>query len=349
MPRLTFITVTGLAALGAITSTRADLNTLGIFNGNVGLSVDAIGSAEDPVGKIRAEIPDGATVLAAYLYSAGTPYPWYPNGGGAPSPQTLGEYNTAGITLGGQAVNFTGIVGATSDRADVGQWYTGKADVTSQVQSLLQPGKSSYLWDVSEGTLNDRIDGELLAVVYSDPSLPKGSVVLLDGGQRTGGELKNVGFSAPLGDATAPGFKADMSLGISFSLGDSQNNIIDVNGTRLTSSAGGYDDGVNLDGGLITAGGIGDSNANPVSPFSTDSSQDDELYSLKSLLHTGDTGLTIFTQNPSNDDNIFFAALNIQVDVGGVVDVPLPDSGSTLPLLAFGAASLPLLARKKTR
>src|SRR5207302_1542129 len=106
-----------------------------------------------------------------------------------------------------------------------------------------------------------------------------------------GGETKQITFNSPLGDTSAPGFTVDMSLGISFSTGEAQRNIVNVNATRLTSSAGGYDDGILADGGLITAGGIGDSNANP-DPFSTNANLDDELYSLKTFLHTGDSGMT---------------------------------------------------------
>jgi len=295
-------------------SSLADLNTVGIWNGNVGLSVDAVGSNGVPVGNIQAYIPDGSTIEAAYLYSAGTPYPWYSN-----SPQTVVDYNGAGITLAGNAItNFTKIVGATAlpSRPDLGTFYTGRADVTDLVKTLATGGPN-YSWSVGEGNaLNSRIDGEVLAIVYSNTSLPKGSVVLLDGGQKTGGETTTVNFGKPLGDVTDPSFFANMSLAISFSTGGSQHSQIDINGTRLSTSAGGYDDGTLADGGLITAGGIGDSILNPPDSFATgDSSYDDELYGLNSFLTEGDTGFTIFTQNPSNDDNIFFMGLNISAEV----------------------------------
>ena len=345
MPR--FALISGLSVIAALSNARADLNTLGVFTGNVGLSIDAIGSGENPVGLIQAQIPTDATIKAAYLYSAGTPYPYYPNAQPPASPTSLADYNTSPITVAGMPITFTDLVGAVSSRPDIGQWFTARADVTSLINSLRVSGKSDYQWPVTEGTLNNRIDGEVLAIVYESPSLPKGNVVLLDGGQNTGGETKQITFTSPLSDTSAPGFIADMSLGISFS-GDSpdQRSIVNVNGSRLTSSAGGYDDGIPADGGLITAGGIGDSNANPP-PFSTDTSLDDELYSLKTFLNTGDTGMTIFTQNPSNDDNIFFLGLRISADVGDVIEVPAPDGGSTLPLLGVGMASLALISRRK--
>jgi len=70
------------------------LTLAGSWNGNVGLSVDGIGSNASPVGDVQATIPVGATILKAFLYSAGTPFPWYPD-----SPTTLAAYNGAGKYL----------------------------------------------------------------------------------------------------------------------------------------------------------------------------------------------------------------------------------------------------------
>ena len=49
--------------------------------------------------------------------------------------------------------------------------------------------------------------------------------------------------------------------------GSAQSSLVDVNGTRLTSCAGNYDDGFGSDGALITVGGVGDSTANPTDPL----------------------------------------------------------------------------------
>lgn len=318
------------------------LAPINVWSGNVGLSIDAIGSNYSPVGSIQAQIPSGATILAAYLYSVGTPYPWYSN-----SPTTVADYNGAGVTLAGNSItNFDTIVGAVSDRPDIGRWYTGRADVTSLMQSLATGGPN-YSWSVSEGSaLNNQIDGEVLAIVYEQASLPLSSVLLLDGGQDTGGETTNVNFSSLLGDVTDPGFFADMSLAISFSTGSSQISEIDINSTRMTSSAGGLDDGlIYADGSLITAGGIGDSNSNPVSPFSN-VSPDDELYSLTPFLNTGDSGFNIFTVNPSNDDNIFFMGLHMTAEIEPVEPIPEP---GTLLLLGTGLAGLAGYFRRRKK
>ena len=110
----------------------AQLTTSGTWTGRVGLSVDGVGSNNAAVGNVQAVISFGATILQAYLYSAGMPTGQY-----ASSPRTLADYNSSGITLAGTSINFFDtLVGATSPRADIGRWFTARADVTSLVQSL---------------------------------------------------------------------------------------------------------------------------------------------------------------------------------------------------------------------
>jgi hypothetical protein len=340
--------LTGVLSLVA-SEASAVLAPSDIFRGHVGLSVDAVGSNNSPVGQIQAQIPAGATVLKAYLYAAGTPYPWYPNAGAPASPQTVADYNGAGITLDGTPVtNFSKIVGAVSDRPAIGQWYTGRADVTSLVQSLATAGPS-YNWTYTEGSaLNNRIDGGVLVIAYEHASLPEGSVVILDGGQDTGGETTTVNFADPLGDVTDPAFFADMSLAISFSTAGTQVSSIDINGTRLASGAGGLDDGQYYDGGLITAGGVGDTNANPADPYST-STPDDELYSLVPFLSEGDTSFTIFTENPTDDDNIFFMGLGISANVGSVGVIPEPTGFVVWSLLGAVALGFGWYRRRRAK
>jgi len=340
--------VASVATFGMVAVANAGLSPVGIWNGNVGLSLDAVGSNNDPVGNIRADIPVGATVLAAYLYSAGTPFPWYSN-----SPQTLSDYNTSGITLNGTPItDFSAIVGASAlpARPDLGNFFTGRANVTSLIQSLATGGPD-YSWSVQEGTLNDRIDGEVLAVVYSAPTQPTGSVVLLDGGLNTSGETTSIGLGAPLTGVTDPGFSATMSLADSFSYdsggpGDSQYSDIDVNGTRLTSAAGGFGNlGNPYDGGLINVGSSFNPVENPADPFSHDTSKDDLRYNLQPFLSNGDTSFTIFSDNPSNDDNIFMMGLQLTATVTSV-NHGVPDLGSTALLLSLAVGGLAAARRR---
>lgn len=109
-----------------------------------------------------------------------------------------------------------------------------------------------------------------------------------------------------------PDTRLEMSLGISYSFqtgGIQQFSQIDVNGNRLTTSAGGEDDGMARNGGLITVGGRGDSVANPSNPTSRPNHprSDDELYDLRPFVDNGDTNVQVATSNPSRDDNVFLA------------------------------------------
>ncbi|MEY4429850.1 MAG: hypothetical protein RLZZ182_2539, partial [Pseudomonadota bacterium] len=321
----------------ATPTAQAALTTAAAYTGKVGLSVDGVGSTNAVTGDISALIPVGAKIEAAYFYAAGTPYPWYGS-----SPRTLDAYNAAGISLNGQTINnFSTLVGATSTRADLGTWYTARADVTSQVQSWVSGAStSSFSWQATEGNLSQYIDGTMLAVVYSHSSLAQGSVVLLDGGQATGGETTNVSLSQPLSDPNAADFVAQFGIASSFSC-CTQASSIDINGHSLTQYAGSYDDGAMLaDGSLFTVGGIGDDPSNNVGSYE----QDDELYDLRPYLTQGDTSFKIFTRNPTNDDNIFFASLYTTAEVAAVNGNPVVTSVPEPQTYALMAACLGLLA-----
>jgi hypothetical protein len=105
-----------------------------------------------------------------------------------------------------------------------------------------------------------------------------------------------------------------MGLGISFGFqGGDQYSIVDINGTRLTTSAGGQDDGQAANGALITVGGIGDLNTNPANPFALPVNEfsDDELYSLLPLITNATVNILVNTLNPSNNDNVFLSYFEI--------------------------------------
>lgn len=331
---LHLLAASALCALSGAAS--AQLTTAGTWTGRVGLSVDGVGSNNAAVGNVQAVIPVGATILQAYLYSAGMP-----QGQSASSPTTLADYNTSGITLNGTAINFFDtLVGATSPRANIGRWFTARADVTALVKSLTAgAATSNFSWAVQEGLLNTTIDGEVLAIVYSDPSRPLGSVALLNGGQNTGGETSTVNFGTPLTDPTAASFQAELGLGISFSCCD-QKSTVKINGSLLTDNAGNFDDGTGQNGGLITVGGLGDPTANGQSY-----ANDHELYDLRPFLSTGDTSFSIFTQNPTNDDNIFFASLYVTAEIKDVTpNIPEPE---TYALMLAGLGVVAAVARKR--
>jgi len=131
------------------------------------------------------------------------------------------------------------------------------------------------------------------------------------------GDAFSLGLADPV-DKTDPGFGLEFALGISFgSQPSGQVSLIDVKGQRLSSSAGGQDDGLRANGALITVGGIGDDPGNPADPFAgaSDTSTDDERYTLDPFVNDGGTDILVETVNPSNDDNIFFASLSLGATV----------------------------------
>lgn len=294
-------------------------------DGQVTLSLDAAGTNDYAGRTIRVDKPDGATVRKAFLFAASTGFTEYvPTGGD--------------VTLDGHA--FSWIPGDTIwngiDSVNVA------ADVTTLVKSKIDAAPAGEVdFNVNEPRNTYNMDGEILAVVFDDPSAPvTNSVTLMYGAQDTSGDSFDVSFGSPL-DTSDPNLALDLSLGISYGFQpDGQYSEVDVNGNEMTSSAGGQDDGEGENGALITVGGIGDSNDNPPDPTATDDTClsaegdpaprcDDELYSLLPFVSNGDTGLTIDTYNPSADDNIFFAAL-VAHDASAVVvrDLALgPDSG----------------------
>src|SRR5207249_12173061 len=131
-------------------------------------------------------------------------------------------------------------------------------------------------------------------------------IAFLEGASSATGDATTFTFVNPV-DTGIPGFEALMSLGIGFSYQPGEQvSLVDGNGRRLSSSAGGQDDGDGYNGALITVGGLGDSPTNPA-PFapSTDVRTDDELYDL-ALGNSADptpfllNGQTSFTVTPSN-------------------------------------------------
>ena len=189
------------------------------------------------------------------------------------------------------------------------------ADVTNIVKPKVDAAAAGKInFTLAEGDNNGAIDGEVLAVVFRTPSdKEKRTIVLMFGGQQLAGDRFELTLAEPI-DPKARGAFANMGLGISYSYQPGnqpvdQYSIININGQRVSTSAGGQDDGSLTNGALITAGGLGDSKANPVDPNAppTDTRTDDEMYNLLKFLNAKTTKILVDTTNPSDDDNIFFA------------------------------------------
>lgn len=325
-----------IAGLFRPTAADAGLTVFQTFVGTVGVSTDGFGSLSQ-TGTISASVPVGATVLAAYLYTS-----------------TFDNGTLAGVggTLNGSAVAYTNL---GTDFASCCQLTAGRADVTGIVKPVIDGGAGGiYNFTVTE--TSDSQDGEALVVVYSLPSLAEATVGIVDGFAAVTGDSTSINFSEPL-DPTAPGFFAEMALGIGFSCCFSQQSTVRVNGTLITENAGNMDDAdvlVPANGRLITVGGYDD----PFSPFlpTYDPIQgpgaDHERYNLVGQIAMGDTSIVVETANASLNDIIFLASFYVSGEAG--INEPPPDGQipepGTLSLLALGgAAALRKVRRRRSQ
>ena len=261
--------------------------------GKISLSVDGLGVYPENSGIIQVEKPAGATVSGAYMAAADV---WGSNGGPLPD---------GAVQINGNNVNW--------DSHDPVNANSAWSDVTAIVGPIVDAAPAGIVDLTITETIH--LDGSILAVIFDDPSqTTDNTIVLLFGAQDIAGDAFAIGLAEPI-DTSDPNLVLDMSLGISYGAqgcSSGQYSQVDVNGVRMTTSAGGEDDGVCENGALLTVGGLDDSNANPADPYATDNGdprQDDELYNLIPFVSDGDTSINVYTQNPSNDDNIFFASL----------------------------------------
>ena len=198
------------------------------------------------------------------------------------------------------------------------------SDVTLVVKPKIDAAPEGIVSFTQTEVLTNTIDGCALYVIFDDPTQTTDStVIILFGGQRLAGDTFSVTLAQPI-DKTNPKLSLNLSLATSFgyqgNMSTAQYTQVDVNGSRMTSAAGGQDDcdvfalpanECAMNGGLITVGGMGDITGNPT-PFAAataDAHSDDELYNLLPFVNDGDTTINISTKNPSDDDNIFAAVI----------------------------------------
>src|SRR5919201_2169049 len=290
------------------------------FVGKGGYSADGLGQTT-PGGTVQAQVPAGSKVEHAYLYGSYTPIPV----GVPPDTDLVINFDGQNVRL----TKLTTIVGSV-------QMTSARADVTAQVAAKVGTGGATP-FNFTIGNDPTTLDGVALVVIYSNPNLPTTTIAVLDGGAEVSGDTASFAFSKPI-DPTQANFSAVMSLGIGFSYQGEPGHIcgttpppanqlpqystVDINGKRLTSCAGSYDDGQGQNGALITLGGVGDSTDNPANPNQKPADgtsprvTDDELYNLKPFLAKGDTKLTITTTNASRDDLVFLAVVSVTGQAG---------------------------------
>ncbi len=240
-------------------------------------------------------------------------------------------FGTTDPDLTQRTIDFDGTVVVLTKIGENVTLSAARADVTGQVAAKV--GGGGGITDFAVNSDPAGLDGVGLVVVFSNPGLPDSTIAVMDGAQQSAGDSFVFNFASPL-DKTIAGFSATMSLGIGWGFqadigglgspicGDlsPQFSTVDVNGARMTSCAGNYDDGFGLDGGLITVGGVGDSTNNPANPLqeagdgTTPRGEDDELYNLEPFLGQNDTQMVVATSNPSDDDIIFLAVIGITAE-----------------------------------
>ena len=305
---------------GSQLEANASLIAFQSFNGNVGYSSDGFGDTSSS-GVISASAPAGSTVLGAYLYSV----------------NTYGTSTTPSVTLNATPVVFSPNIGSST-------WYNFRSDVTGIVKPIIDAGAGGvYNFNLTESSTFS-IDGEALVVVYSNPGLPEATVGILDGFSAFAGDSTAINFANPL-NPLAPGFFAEMSLGIGFSCCNQKSTVM-VNGTTITENAGNMDDGLVVsNGSLITVGGFDD----PFSPLNPSYADDHERYNLVPYINAGDMSINIFTENPSFDDNIFLATFFVSGTAG--FNEPPPTTGPVVPepssMLLLGAGIMGGVAFRK--
>lgn len=279
------------AVFASLNLVKPDPAGAATFAGKGGVSSDGFGGGSGSIGTLQVDLPAASTIDRAYLYAAGTP---------SSTPAAV-------VDFAGQTVPMLVVEAGASG-------MVSRADVTSIVAAGVTSAGGVFDFAVAQPT---GTEGVALVVTYANAAEPYRTIAVLDGAANPAGDSATFAFAQPI-DPTVAGFEATLALGITFSYsadaphacGSGQVSTVDVNGTRLSSCAGNWDDGLGENEALITVGGTGDSVANPIDPFGP-GGDDDELYDIVPFMSVGDTAVQITSANPSNDDYIFLAVISV--------------------------------------
>ena len=267
--------------------------------GLISASIDGCGSNASSC-TVDVAKPVGATVRRAFLASS-----------------TFGYIIPSGtITINGTPVDW-------DESSAVSFLRSFGADVTDIVAPIVDAAPAGTVTlTIGEGGNTTSIDGSALTVIFDDPNeTTTNTVVITFGGQALAGDTFAITLAEPY-DSASQSITMSLAIGFGYQVGGgNQFSIVEVNGNRVTSSAGGQDDCVSApnwnacpNGTLYTVGGLGDDPANPTDPDAgpSDPRTDDELYTLDPFIANGATNITVFSQNPSNDDIVHQAVFIIR-------------------------------------
>ncbi len=284
------------AAPAASVAVASGLRNVVSASGNVYLSTDGVGS-NAPGAQLRVDKRSAAsTVRSAHLLVASAGFSQHlPDDGD--------------LLLGGAPVDID-----EATRVDTRVFaVNARADVTAIVKPLVDAAAPGLISLPVVETRPELIDGSILAVVFDDPAVADGTVLLYFGSHSAGDNRIDVNLVDPIGPDVADR-GAEFTIGIAFSAQDSsdqsQSTVIDVNAITMTRLAGGQDDGALELGALLTVGGIGDSPDVPglISGCTLGARCDDERYALEQAMAVNSRNIGIRFNNESADDNILFAS-----------------------------------------
>ena len=313
---LTFVSASVLLPAAGAVADGTELFARVTERGRISVSADGAGT-RDPAGvPIQVDKPNAAAAVRhAYLACASR---------GLLGPTTIAD---GAVSLDGSPIAWSDRVPGAS-----GIFQNVYADVTS----IVKPRVDAATPGLVDLTLTEadpsgfEVDGCGLYVIFDDPTqATSNTVILLFGGVPQSGDEFAVTIAEPLiaGDTAQMGVAIGWSTQgeyVSQAAGSKlcgsapEFTPIDVNGTRLTSCAGGTDDGVGIffggsgAGGLaVTVGGIGDDPANPADPLQQPGDgtqprvQEDELYDLGPFLGPTGTLIGVKILSPVGADNVF--------------------------------------------